>query len=74
MQIVVRICILVLLAILQPSERAYARIGFKKDQSVTKIDFPPKIARWKSSSTGIPQGHLRPLGESYSHVANILAR
>lgn len=38
-----------------------SRIGFVKDQSVDKIEFPPRI--YKKFSTGIPTGHLRPLGK-----------
>lgn len=37
----------------------WARIGFMKDQSVDKIDFPP---RGLKTIEGIPLGHLRPLG------------
>lgn len=52
-------CILVALCCIMPPTSG--KIGFKKDQSLTRIDFPPKIGL-HSSSSGIPQGHLRPLG------------
>lgn len=38
---------------------ANARIGFKKDQSIDSIEFPPRLGK---APDGIPQGHLRPLG------------
>ncbi len=40
---------------------AFARVGFKKDQSLDKITFPPNIV---PPRPGIPQGHLRSLGKT----------
>ena len=38
-----------------------ARIGFKKDTSIDKIEFPPRTLQ--TFHSGVPTGHLRPLGE-----------
>ena len=40
-----------------------SRIGFVKDQSEDKVEFPPKS--YKKFNSPIPVGHLRPLGKLY---------
>ncbi len=55
-------CTLTLYVALSVVSSVAARVGFKKDQS-TDMQFPPKMDKPVS---GIPQGHLRPLGELLS--------
>jgi hypothetical protein len=50
------IYLIVVLALL---ELCSARIGFVKDQSITKVKFPPVIKK----QPAMPTGHLRPLGK-----------
>ena len=43
-------------------------MGFIKDQSIDKVQFPPKILQ--KFDTGVPIGHLRPLGK-YTEIMSM---
>jgi len=46
-------------------EISVARVGFVKDQSTTRIKFPPLIQKLPH---GIPTGHLRPFGKLFIKI------
>jgi len=45
-----------------------ARTGFAKDENEDLIEFPPTVLR-RFDDSGIPVGHLRPLGQSSAMLA-----
>ena len=47
---------------------AWARIGFKKDTSIDKVEFPPRNIK---TMEGVPMGHLRPIGEFRARSRNL---
>jgi len=52
----------VLVIIITQVALTVATAGFAKDESEDRIEFPPTILR--TFDSGIPVGHLRPLGQS----------
>ena len=62
-----KVCLLVCLI-----QVTFARIGFVKDQSIDKVEFPPRTLQ--TFHSGVPTGHLRPLGKfsSFLYFLHIL--
>jgi len=48
-----------------------ARTGFAKDENEDLIEFPPTVLR-RFDDSGIPVGHLRPLGQSPRCMPSLL--